>query len=585
LYITFFNSPQFNTIAIQKLLSSQYDFWLPEFPSLRNLINSITPHNQTYLTKLIIFFNKFNINFHPILKTQITGENTPIMSYIENPTKTTLRSLKNKCIIFMDQITSLDGTYLLTFKEVKHTNASQYKGPIPSWFKSLEESAISLDYNRRLLMPLTRPSIQPLNHKQPKISTNNHYYRPKNEWTVFWHPETNVPIYGKTIEQVNNEGSISITQIEHYIPYAHPNEITSNLTPRKRTAILQLCKGCNLHTPYHHDLRPKCVVMNHTSTLHKFKVHNKNYTPPQRLSIPRKHKLIFPTTPLLTLTTKAYNIFQNATYPITSHTTLTHSHSHITPSLSNPNNNNSIPNNRYFLKKILQGSPDQINLLLEISSLLMNYSQFTFYTDGALIGLQTSACRMGFGWIEPRFNITFKGSCIFNPFSTKSESYAILTVLLVVPNNSSIDIYTDSQNSIHNYNTFLNPLFSHRKQLNHNNHLLWTFIMEIIKDKILTIMLHKVKAHLNDLYNDMADELATQGLNTEPINLHINAHARNSVLLPIWNSMGIIDTNPRKWIKKVLQARIFNNFLFNSDFNTIRNIFSNTDINWEYTSL
>jgi hypothetical protein len=365
----------------------------------------------------------------------------------------------------MDQITSLDGTYLLTFKEVKQINVTQYKGPIPSWFKSLEDSAISSDHKRRLLMPLS-----PLNQNQPKISTNNLYYRPKNEWMVFWHPETNVLIYGKTIEQVNNEGSISITHIEHYIPYTHPNETTYNLTPRKCMAILQPCKGCNLHTPYYRDLRPNCVVMNHSSALHKFKVHNKNYTPPQRLSISRKHKLIFLTTSLLTLTTKAYNIFQNVTYPITSHTTSAHSPSHITTSFLNSNNNNSIPTNRYYLKKILQGSSDQINILLEISSLLMNHNQFTFYTDGALIGLQTSACRMGFGWIEPRLNITFKGSCIFNPSSTKSESYAILTTLLVVPNNSQIDIYTDSQNCIHNYRIFTNPLFSRRKQLNHNNH-------------------------------------------------------------------------------------------------------------------
>jgi hypothetical protein len=103
--------------------------------------------------------------------------------------------------------------------------------------------------------------------------------------------------------------------------------------------------------------------------------------------------------------------------------------------------------------------------------------------------------------------------------------------------------------------------------------------METIKDKDLKVTLHKVKAHSNNIYNDMADELATQGLNTEPINLHINAHANNSVLLPVWNSMGIIDTNPQKWIKKILHARIFNNFIFNTDFNTIHNIFTNTDIN------
>jgi hypothetical protein len=109
--------------------------------------------------------------------------------------------------------------------------------------------------------------------------------------------------------------------------------------------------------------------------------------------------------------------------------------------------------------------------------------------------------------------------------------------------------------------------------------------MELIKNKGLDLTLHKVKAHSNNIYNDMADELAIQGLNIEPINLDIKAHAINSLLLPIWNSMGIIDTNHRKWMKKLIQARIFNNFIFNTNFNTLRNVFSNFDINWEYTSL
>jgi ribonuclease HI len=61
--------------------------------------------------------------------------------------------------------------------------------------------------------------------------------------------------------------------------------------------------------------------------------------------------------------------------------------------------------------------------------------------------------------------------------------------------------------------------------------------MEIIKDKGIKVTFIKVKAHSNNIYNDMADELATQGLNTEPINLDIKAHAINSLLLPVWNSM------------------------------------------------
>jgi ribonuclease HI len=491
-----------------------------------------------------------------------------------------LRSLKNKRIIFMDQITSIDESYLLLYNEVKEINATNYKGPKPNWFKSLEDTAILSDFNRKLLTPITKPMIQPVNQKTPKISTNNRFHRPKNEWSIHWNGENNSPIYGKTIEQVNNQGSISISYIEHYIPHIHPNEITTNLTPRKRTAILQLCRGCSLHTPYHRDLRPKCVIMSRTTSLYLFKIHNNKYTPPQRLTFPRKHKFIFPTVPLLTLTTKAYNLFHNNHHHHSLQLTTEH-----TDHFPLVNNHNAIPNNKYFLEKILQGSSTQINLLLKLAHSFSNLDQFTFYTDGSLTGLQTSSCRMGFGWIEPHYNVTFKGSCILNPSSTKSESYAILTALLTLPNNSTVNIYTDSQNCIHNYNNFSNPLLSRRKQLNHNNHLLWTFIMEIIKDKGLKLTLHKVKAHSNNIYNDMVDELATQGLNIEPINLNIKAHAINSLLLPIWNSMGIIDTNHRKWMNKLLQARIFNNFIFNTDFNTLRNVFSNIDINWEYTSL
>jgi hypothetical protein len=334
----------------------------------------------------------------------------------------------------MDQITSIDGSYLLVYNEVKEINATNYKGPKPNWFKSLEETAILLNYNRKLVTLLTKPLIQPINPKPPKISSHNRFYRPKNEWSIHWNGEKNSLIYGKTIEQINNQGSISILYIEHYIPYSHPNKLSTNLTPKKHTAILQPCRGCNLHTPYYRDLRPRCVIMNCTSSLlYSFKIHNSKYTPPKRLSFPRKHKFIFPTTPLLTLTTKAYNIFHNNYRHQSPHS--------ISDSLHDfpiINNNNTVPNNKYFLKKILQGFSSQINLLLELSRSFSNQDHFTFYTDGSLIGLQTASCRMGFGWIEPNLNVTFKGSCILNPPSTKSESYAILTVLLTLPNISSV---------------------------------------------------------------------------------------------------------------------------------------------------
>jgi hypothetical protein len=267
-----FNSPQFNTIAIQKILETQYDFWLPNFPSSSSQINSHTPSSKTHLTKLILFFNKFHIHFHPILNTTISGGNTPILDYIQNPSSATTTSLKNKRIIFMDQLTSLDGSYLLSFDEIKKINSSKYKGPIPKWFKNLEDHSTLTAHNRRLLNPLNKPSIQPIHHVIPKISVKNQYYRPKNQWTVFWNPELSIPIYSKTIEQVNNHDSLSITYSTHYVPHIHHTENNNNFTPQKRTAILQPCEGCNLYTPYYRNLRPKCVIMNTTHSLHTFKI-------------------------------------------------------------------------------------------------------------------------------------------------------------------------------------------------------------------------------------------------------------------------------------------------------------------------
>jgi hypothetical protein len=38
----------------------------------------------------------------------------------------------------MDQLTTPDDNYLLTWTEVKTYNDNAFKGPIPGWFKDLE---------------------------------------------------------------------------------------------------------------------------------------------------------------------------------------------------------------------------------------------------------------------------------------------------------------------------------------------------------------------------------------------------------------------------------------------------------------
>jgi hypothetical protein len=71
--------------------------------------------------------------------------------------------------MFMDQIVSPDGNYLLSWHEVKIYNQNKYKGPKPKWFKNLEDNYILSDM-RRLTHPLKDPicNIERY-HKHPKI--------------------------------------------------------------------------------------------------------------------------------------------------------------------------------------------------------------------------------------------------------------------------------------------------------------------------------------------------------------------------------------------------------------------------------
>ncbi|CAB4430106.1 unnamed protein product [Rhizophagus irregularis] len=171
-------------------------------------------------------------------------------------------------IIFIDQ--RVNGGYLESWKYLRTLPDNNFKERKPNWFQKLETDGTLSNYNRRLISPLTSPSINKLYYKTPKI-LSSYYYRPNNEWTKTWDPTNNTEIYGKRWNPVG-----SITYREHYIPHIDTDESLSTLTPRRHTPILRPCKGCRLHSPYY---RPKCVVMTCTEQLTKFSIHTKQYKP------------------------------------------------------------------------------------------------------------------------------------------------------------------------------------------------------------------------------------------------------------------------------------------------------------------
>jgi len=122
---------------------------------------------------------------------------------------------------------------------------------------------------------------------------------------------------------------------------------------------------------------------------------------------------------------------------------------------------------------------------------------------------------MGLGWIQTQPHtqeITFSGYIEHQPSSTKAEVMAILTAIVTCPPNCNINIFTDSQNCISTYSRFSSTATSSiRQMLKINNHSIWQCIKIVQARLNLTITLHKVKGHSNDIYNDAADALAKAG--------------------------------------------------------------------------
>lgn len=72
--------------------------------------------------------------------------------------------------------------------------------------------------------------------------------------------------------------------------------------------------------------------------------------------------------------------------------------------------------------------------------------------------------------------------------------------------------------------------------------------MHMIKLKQLTLTLIKVKAHNDNLYNNIADNLAKEGRDLPPLILNSSC-LPNSLLTPTFYHIAPIDRNIRKFAK------------------------------------
>src|SRR5207302_5634259 len=133
-------------------------------------------------------------------------------------------------------------------------------------------------------------------------------------------------------------------------------------------------------------------------------------------------------------------------------------------------------------------------------------------TDGSISNRYDAPPNMGFAWILPSVSssspLSFKSSTTSFTSSTKAESFAIFSALIICPENSTVTIFSDSQSSIATFNNFSSK--SPRRKLKQNNFLLWHAIESIIQKLRLNVNIIKIKAHSGIHYNELADQLAKE---------------------------------------------------------------------------
>ena len=134
------------------------------------------------------------------------------------------------------------------------------------------------------------------------------------------------------------------------------------------------------------------------------------------------------------------------------------------------------------------------------------------------------------------------------PSSTRAEIIAILITLLVVKKHSVVNIYTDSKNTISTFNSYKTKFSNYRSYIKLDNQIVWELIFKVIEMLDLKVIMHKVKAHSNNKWNDRADEEANEGRDKDTLLLIKNSYSKHKYQMQYY---GInIDTNPRSFIKR-----------------------------------
>src|SRR3990170_1623690 len=463
-----------------------------------------------------------------------------------------IKNIKKSHTMFVEQLISFDGTYLLKWQDRKTFFDDMKLNKPPTWFNELsnlmiEHPTLSRRLKRKWLLP---PQIPEFN--------NAIFFKQGfqfNSWTCFWSPPHNQMITGKLLKSLNQD-----ILIEHwsFVSTADDN------SPSNKRFLIRKCPGCSIndtnivHPGYFpKGIRSACAVSCQKRVALKLLNVKKFDNNSSVVGISKFHyeQLV------------KYHYFQRLpTYD--------------EDSLMGDNNDDRIIHedngiNAQLIRFIVSNKEAQM-ALIRASWNFNQRSRMTFYTDGSLQNVGSDLIKGGSAWVETstvtptQFQMSVSNEWIT---SFKTELIALLLALLVSCKDSEVHIYTDSKSVIDKFKDLTKNVdtFKYvRDRLKDSHSTLWFSVFVTMETLNLQVIMHKVKSHNNNYFNEQTDALAKQACTLEPP-IQFNCNKRYKVA-PLYKGIEI-EVNLRRFIKDITITNEIYTFLQqkrNLKYNTVR---------------
>ena len=526
-----------------RLRQLQQREWLHISPLLSWPHRTIKPSHKTSFLHSILtlcFQNNFSFDVSLDRINRILGGYKDIRSILgTNLDISDHRSMRTQQILYLEQVTSLNGSYLLPWTQVcaKRFSTSPSRRT-PAWFYKLESFLLNQSMSRRIT---SRDLIIPATNLKGHVASPVDVSRSNKEWISVWNPSYNLTSLGRAI----HKDTVNVL-VEHWIE-----------SPEFPQRLIR-CSGCYLNNTFTYVSNNITAAPCQCSSFYPlFDVIIFQQTANKKHS----NNTYFFKTPFFVAYQLAefhWKFYHNILPFYDDRQIIFHPENFIS---------------RYIQHGIIASQ------LIAIQQSFLRAPHLEFYIDGSLVNVGRESMSMSCAFIQSDSSFPFSkfvATLERFPSSTRAESFAALAALLTAPFGCHVDIYTDSAAVISLSSQHVSTTRSFFKD---NNNITWAMIRDLISSMSLTVTFHKVKAHSGIQLNDEVDSIASSAHfdNTNLLEL-INIGQQQISVIPKWRNI-TIDQHLRHFITSVSRSKGFEKW-----FNLFRNTkYRSQYIDWDAT--